>query len=243
MSPRAGRGRADPDVETVPAASLLEDLALYPRTSIDGSHVADLARALRAGVVLPPVVADRATRRLADGWHRRRAAIRVHGAEAPIAVRFRDYADEAALFADAVELNSHHGRKLDRQDQVRVAVLGERLGMDPARIGAILHLEPARVLELRARVIFELGEDVPVPIKPVVEHLMGQTLTAEQMQAMKSFSGNRVSQQTTQLLRVVEAGLIDLTDERLCRRLHQLAQAILAAVPVPAPEEAEEAAV
>jgi len=230
VTPSAGR-RAG--VETVPAASLLEDLALYPRTSIDGSHVADLARALRAGVVLPPVVADRASKRLADGWHRRRAAIRVHGPEAPIAVQFKDYPDEAALFADAVELNSHHGRKLDRQDQVRVAVLAEHLGMDTARIGAILHIEPSRVLELRPRVVFEEGEDLPVPAKPVADHLYGQTLTAEQMQAMKSFSGVRLGQQVTQLLRAVESGLLDLSDARLCQRLHQLAEAIREKVPLP----------
>ena len=232
MTATAGRRRSG--VETVPAASLLEDLALYPRTSIDGAHVADLARALRAGASLPPVVADRATRRLADGWHRRRASIRVHGPDALIEVLFKTYADEAALFADAVELNSHHGRKLDRQDQVRVAVLGERLGLDADRLGAILHIEPERVLELRPRVVFEEGDDLPVPIKPVVEHLIGQELTAEQMQAMKSFSGNRVSQQTTQLLRVVEAGLINLEDEPLCRRLHALARAIAEHVPLPA---------
>ena len=238
MSPRAGRGKADPDVETVPAASLVEDFALYPRHDVDGSHVADLARALRAGVVLPPVVADRATRRLADGWHRRRAAIRVHGPEAPIAVRFKDYADEAALFADAVELNSQHGRRLDRQDQIRVTVLAERFGLDTAQIGALLHIEPAGVLQLRARVVFEEGEDLPVPAKPVAEPFYGQTLTAEQVGAMKSFSGVRLSQQVTQLLGAVESGLLDLTDERLCRRLHRLARAIQEKVPEPAPEEA-----
>lgn len=221
-------------VETVPAASLLEDFSLYPRHDVDGSHVADLARALRAGVPLPPVVADRASKRLADGWHRRRATIRVHGPEAPIAVQFKDYASEGELFADAVALNASHGRRFDRQDQVRVTLLGERLGLDADRIGLLLHIEPARVLELRPRVVFEAGDDLPVPSKPVVEHLIGQELTAEQMQAMKSFSGNRVGQQTTQLLRVVEAGLINLADEGLCRRLHALARAIREHVPEPA---------
>jgi hypothetical protein len=223
-----------PKVEPVPAASLVEDFGLYPRHDVDGSHVADLARALRAGVTLPPVVADRASKRLVDGWHRRRATIRVHGPEAPIRVEFRDYADEAAAFADAVALNSSHGRRLDRQDQVRVAVLAERLGMDAAQIGVLLHIEPGRVLELRPRVVFEEGSDLPVPAKPVAEDFYGQELTPAQLQAMKSFSGNRVSQQVTQLLQAVASGLINQEDGRLCRRLHELAAAILEHVPKPA---------
>jgi hypothetical protein len=223
-----------PKVETVPAASLVEDFAIYPRHDTDGSHVADLARALRAGVVLPPVVADRASKRLTDGWHRRRAAIRVHGPEAPIAVQFKDYPDEAEMFADAVALNSSHGRRLDKQDQIRVTVLAERFGLDTAAIGLLLHIEPASVVQLRARVVFEEGEDLPVPAKPVAEPFYGEHLTAEQVQAMRSFSGNRLSQTTTQLLRAVEAGLVDLEDEALCRRLHALARAIQEHVPVPA---------
>ena len=225
MSPRAGRGRADPDVETVPAASLVEDFALYPRHDVDGSHVADLARALRAGVVLPPVVADRATRRLADGWHRRRAAIRVHGAEAPIAVRFRDYADEAALFADAVELNSQHGRRLDRQDQIRVTVLASGSGWTRRRSGP--SCTSSRGGAAAARPGGLRGGRGPAgagqaggraPSGPDPDGRTGA--------AMKTFCGVRLSQQMTQLLGAVESGLLDLTDERLCRRLHRLARAI-----------------
>jgi hypothetical protein len=220
-------------VETVPAASLVEDFAIYPRHDIDGSHVADLARALRAGVTLPPVVADRASKRLTDGWHRRRAAIRVHGPEASIAVQFKDYPDEAAMFGDAVALNSSHGRRLDRQDQIRVTVLAERFGLDTAAIGLLLHIEPASVVQLRARVVFEEGEDLPVPAKPVAEPFYGEHLTAEQVGAMKSFSGLRLSQQVTQVRQAVAAGLVDLTDARLCRSLHELAAAILEHVPKP----------
>ena len=220
-------------VETVPASLLVEDLALYPRHAVDVGHVADLARALRAGVLLPPVVADRASRRLADGWHRRRAAIRVHGASAPVAVEFRDYPDEAAFFADAVRLNAGHGRRLDRQDQIRVAVLAERFGLDTAAVGALLHVDAARVLQLRPRVVFEEGQDLPVAAKPVAESFYGQTLTAEQVQAMRSFSGLRVGQQVAQLQRALEAGLLDPTDERLHRALHRLAATVLAVVPRP----------
>ena len=221
------------EVETVPASLLVEDLALYPRHAVDVGHVADLARALRAGVLLPPVVADRASRRLADGFHRRRAAIRVHGASAPVAVAFRDYPDEAAFFADAVALNSSHGRRLDRQDQIRVAVLAERFGLDTAAVGALLHVDAARVLQLRPRVVFEEGQELPVAAKPVAESFYGQTLTAEQVQAMRSFSGLRMGQQVAQLQRALEAGLLDPTDERACRALHRLAATIVAVVPQP----------
>ena len=219
--------------ETVPAASLVEDFALYPRHDVDGGHVADLARALRAGATLPPLVADRASKRLADGWHRRRAAIRVHGPEAMVAVEFKDYPTEADIFADAVARNAIHGRKLDRQDQIRVAVLAEHFGIDTERVSSLLRIEPARVLELRPRVVFEEGQELAIAAKPVAEAFYGQHLSSEQIGAMKSFSGLRLSQQVTQVQRAVASGLIDLTDARLCRALHRLAQTILEAVPKP----------
>jgi hypothetical protein len=225
--------RRKPVVETVPAASLVEDFDLYPRHDVDGGHVADLARALRAGAVLPPVVADRASRRLADGWHRRRAAIRVGGPEATVQVEWQDYPDAAAIFADAVARNAIHGRKLDRQDQIRVAVLAERFGITTEQIGSLLRIEAARVLELRPRVVFEEGQDLPVAAKPVAEPFYGRHLTTEQVEAMKSFSGLRLSQQVSQVQGAVASGLVDLTDARLCRALHRLAATIREVIPVP----------
>jgi len=220
-----------PKLETVPAASLVEDFSVYPRHDVDGAHVADLARAVRAGATLPPVVADRASRRLADGWHRRRATVRVLGAEATIRVEFKDYGSDAELFADAVARNATHGRKLDRQDQVRIAVLGERLGLDAERVAFLLRIEPTRVLELRPRVIFENGDDTPIPAKRVAEPFYGQRLTKEQVQAMRSFSGVRLGQQVSQLQRALAAGLVDLDDAALCARLRQLAGTIREVVP------------
>jgi len=57
----------------VALADLVLDYELYPRVRLSDMYVAELAEALRSGVVLPPVVVDRASNRVVDGFHRVKA--------------------------------------------------------------------------------------------------------------------------------------------------------------------------
>jgi hypothetical protein len=86
--------------DTVLCVELVQDYSLYPRTVTDDAHVARLVEALRAGETFPPVVADKASRRVVDGFHRIKAYIRAEGDEAKCAVEWRDYADDQARSTD-----------------------------------------------------------------------------------------------------------------------------------------------
>src|SRR5688572_13414948 len=61
------------EMETIKASELVEDFDLYPRGDVDGTHVLSLVQALEAGVELPPIIACKKTKRIVDGFHRRRA--------------------------------------------------------------------------------------------------------------------------------------------------------------------------
>lgn len=126
--------------ERVAVASLVQDWDLYPRTSVDPIHVADLLQVLKSGGFLPPVVADRATRKVVDGWHRLAAIRRYVGndVKAETDVLWRDYQDDAEVFADAIRLNAGHGRKLSPFDRARCIMKAEELGLDPVTIASVL---------------------------------------------------------------------------------------------------------
>ena len=51
----------------VALASLIFDGTVYPRHSVDMSHVADIARAIEAGQEIPLPVVERKTKRIVDG--------------------------------------------------------------------------------------------------------------------------------------------------------------------------------
>jgi hypothetical protein len=219
-------------VTTVPLAALVEDWSLYPRHAVDASHVADLARAVAAGDVLPPPVADKASLRIVDGFHRTRAQRRCLGDDGQIDVVLRSYASEADLLEDAVRLNSQHGRRLDRQDQARSALMLRDAGVAGEKIALVLHTTPGRVQQLIARVVIVNHPGAPPetqPSKPVVlrrddeEH---RELTPEQYQVMRSSSGWRTSQTIAQLVRELESGLIRPDDDGLRQKLQRLADVI-----------------
>jgi hypothetical protein len=223
--------RAGAPTDTVAVGTLVEDFTLYPRHRVDNSHVADLVRALRAGHDLPPLVVERRSLRIVDGFHRARAYVSVYGPTAQASVVWRRYATDRELFEEAVAANSSHGRKLDRQDQIRVALLLEKMGATPDRIAVVLHIPEPRVEELKIRHIVVQGERQPA--KPSASHVYGQTLTVEQASVLQRAPGTGLRQQVRQLLDLLRADLYDVSDTRLCDELHQLADLIKSKIPTP----------
>ena len=219
-------------IKAIPLAVLVEDMAIYPRHSVDDTHVGQLVLALRSGVTLPPVIADAQSKRLVDGWHRVRAYRKVIGAVGVIDVDLRRYASEADLLADAVSLNASHGRRLDRIDQVRAIHLLERVGVDQERIALVLHIPAARMEQLRVRIATVLspsGEVVEtIPLKRPILHLAGMSLTQEQRAAHESMAGTSFLLQAHQLRDALKFDFVNRLDERLLAALRELHGALTA---------------
>ena len=99
------------------AAQLVLDFGLYPRNNVDEHNVKNLVDALAAGTELPPVIIDRKSKRVVDGFHRVRAHLRLFGDNAEIDVITKNYKNDAELFLDAMRYNASHGAKLDTCDR------------------------------------------------------------------------------------------------------------------------------
>jgi len=97
-------------IQTVRLRELVFDFSLYPRKRVDQATVESYARALEGGATFPPIkVALYQDKKIVvDGFHR--VAARQRFLLDSIAAVILPFETEASLFAEAVRLNSTHGK-------------------------------------------------------------------------------------------------------------------------------------
>lgn len=222
--------------EVFPLRELVEDTAIYPRTQISSVNVTNLVQALRAGCELPPIEADRKSKRIVDGYHRRRAYLNVLGPDACVPVRFVDYADDVAMLRAAVEANCRHGLGLQEVEKRRVVLRLTELGADDSSIASVLHVQPERVQKLRlhsASVSVGGGEIQVEALKRPLFHFSGKEMSPSQATAAKSAPGTSYRLLVRQLSDALAHQLIDASDTDLVADLHRLAELIESVLPQP----------
>lgn len=216
-------------------AKLIEDMSIYPRHAVDTQHVGALCDALESGAVLPPIVAEKRTLRVVDGWHRLRAYRRHIGAQGAIDVEVVDYADEAELIKDAIARNAQHGRRMDQTDRVRAVLMLKEHGVPYEQIAVVLN-----TTERRVNVIVEKTAAVPVsvarketavigntmPLKGSCHHLAGTRLSVTQATAHKTAHGVSYALLVRQLHDAVTCDLLNDEDTKLMENLESLHAAI-----------------
>lgn len=174
--------------ELTPVATLVFDAALYPRMEVSDYHVGEIVRAMDGGHQLPPVVADRKTKKLVDGAHRWHAAIR-KGVE-EIACEFRDYENSAALFRDACLLNSANGLNFTARDKLKVIEVGQQFGLKELDFAMLLRTSESYIKAIMPRyATVQPGQRTKkiqkIPLKASTRHLSGKTITPQQADAIQ----------------------------------------------------------
>jgi hypothetical protein len=208
-------------MKTVKAALLVEDLSIYPRFSVDQIYVRRLAEALLAGESLPPVVADKKSMRVVDGFHRRRAYIAAYGPEAKIPVEWKEYKDTREMFLDVLRYNARHGRRLTTGEEVRCVLIGEELGVSREKVAETLGIR-REVLEGKVERRIAEGPVTREVLKPAATHLAGTRLTHEQVEVNRRLGGHRASFYASQLIMLIRAGCVGEGDERAIKYLREL---------------------
>jgi hypothetical protein len=209
----------------IPAAKLVLDYKLYPRHHLDDVNVRGIANSLDAGEEPPPVVAERSTLRVVDGFHRVAAYLR-RDTEAVIAVELVDYESDAELFEDAMRRNARHGVKLNPFDRSRCVQIGTELGLDVDRIAGALAVDVDVLGKLKAAKTAYDHDGKPLPIKRPLRHLAGQRLTERQERANRRSSGWSVRFHAEQIIQAIEGDVCDWTDEATVTALREV-QALL----------------
>jgi hypothetical protein len=211
-------------IERVKAAELVFDYNLYPRNNINSMHVADIRRAIEAYVKLPPIVADRKSRRIVDGFHRARAALRI-SPDATIDVEWREYESEAELLLDAISLNATHGEKLTPYDRARCIALAQQYGIAMIRLAEALRVRTVDLETLTTRKL-AYADDGVVPIKGTLRHLAGMPLSNQQLNGNRRAGGPSPLFFIAQVKNLIENDLIDRSDESIMAALRELCDLI-----------------
>ena len=227
------------NVVSMPLAELVEDMDLYPRHAVDVAHVQVLVFALEAGATLPPIIADKKSKRITDGWHRGRAYRRVLGPTATVDVELINYKSEAEMRLDAVVRNAMHGRRLDAIDRTRSVVMLRHSGFNDAQIAAAIKLPEKRIEKLAVKLATgpkSSGETVPgtsvIALKRSVAHLEGQRLTKSQTKAHALLPGTSFLLIAKQLWQGLSEDMVNLEDNRLVEQLIALRDVLVAKLPV-----------
>ena len=196
----------------VKAVMLILDYDLYPRHYVDPYHVTTLREAIRSGAELPPVIADKETKKVVDGFHRITANIKEFGEATEVEVEWREYADDAELFADAITFNASHGRSLYKTDWVRCVAIGRELGIEIDRVATLLHVTREKLERVEQKRVTLNDDGRHTALKPGQEHWAGKSLSFRQKQATKSTFGD-IRKMASVLAQNLDAGMLDLENQ------------------------------
>lgn len=202
-------------------SELLLDYELYPRERIEPFNVTQMLEALRAGRELPPVVIDRKSQRVVDGFHRVRAYQKLYGLDAEIPVELKDYKDDAQMFADAVRLNANHGRQLSTYDRARCIAKAESLKLEPAVISSILNMTLERITDMKAE-RFATYKMEPRVLKRTTAHLAGRELTDDEAEYNVKAGGMHQTFYINQVIAMLEADTVNWENQKVGNALKKL---------------------
>ena len=213
-------------------SEMVLDFDFYPRASINTHHVSEMARAAANGATFPPIVIDKKSKRIADGFHRHRVFSRLLGVDGLVDVIEKSYRNEKELFLDAIRFNAHHGLKMDTHDTCHAIHLAEKLGIDDSLIAGALTVDPKYVGELRVDRSATSG-GLFVPLKRTIRHMAGKKLTKQQSAANDRLSGMEQIFYCNQVITLIESDLLDTSNADLMERLAHLGE-LIAGISVPA---------
>lgn len=209
-------------MRTFKVSELVFDFGFYPRMQVDAQHTAYIADAMAAGYEFPPIIVDKASRRIVDGFHRARGAQKLHGKDATITGIEKHYKDDREMFLDAMRYNSSHGRTLTVYDRAHCALLGADLEIDDEALAGALHVSTQSIGELRTN-RFAKSDSKLIPIKRTIAHFAGRRLTKGQVEANRKLSGMEQTFYANQLILLIENDLLETANENLMERLAVLA--------------------
>jgi ParB-like chromosome segregation protein Spo0J len=159
-------------VDTITISDLLLDRSLNPRSHGVDQEVVEFYASIFKDVVWPPILVDRATHKLLDGWHRIEAAKRSGVYTLP--VQWVD-APEEELFALAVKANLGHGVHLTKEERYQAIARLQREAWNNERIAAFLGCSVAMVGKTEKaedlRIKYKVADHpaVTLPIESLIE--------------------------------------------------------------------------
>lgn len=196
-----------------------EDLAIYPRNQVDDIWASMLAHKLKMGATLPPILVDKKTKKVVDGFHRRRAYIKVYGANCEIPVEQMSFKNDAEMFMESMRRNAQHGKPLSTVDVLMCVARGRDFGLDVEIIAKELNYEVNK-LDAKAQVRIVTG--------PIGEHVIlkrgmvsSSVDTLEEKKIIQQAAG-KISFHAKSLYDLIRISRLDLVRDGVLQDLYNL---------------------
>ena len=171
----------------IPVGELILDWNLWPRHSaetLDSTNLTRMKEAIKAGIELPPVIADEKSLRIVDGFHRVSAYQDIYGPSFEIPVILKAYPTDAEMFKDAAMLNAQQGLPLGPKDKAHVLIRARRMHIPIKEMARLIGLgeEAAKYLIQRRTAIAQNGSRIPVGAgaEEMVKALNGKKMNSDQ---------------------------------------------------------------
>lgn len=132
-------------------AQVVFDYNVYPRHKVSMYHVNSLIESLKGGAEFPPIILDKKSKRIIDGFHRATAYKQINGPDFLVKAQLLPCKDEADVIVKSIEYNNHHGLRLAAWDQSRCLWLMEKYNIDKLIIQKAIGVTQERLDELRKR--------------------------------------------------------------------------------------------
>ena len=224
-------------VTQVKLAKLNFDYSLYPRQDVSSIQISDMVDALAAGEEFPPIIVEKGTNCVVDGWHRAKAHLRFYkdDANATIDAFVKKYPNEKERYLDAVRLNAKHGRRFAPNDKTKALVCAQELGIELVTIAKALNITVERAEEIcveKTATLKTPGGTKQVAIKRTVRHIRGKVITKRQAEVVTKLGGMEQAYYCNQLIILLETGLINKESSNVIERLvklHELLEGFLTA--------------
>ena len=211
-------------IQSVKASSLIRNWDLWPRQSSQKLDVTNLNRmkeALKAGRILPPIIVDRKSNNIVDGFHRHAAKLSVYGDDADVEVIFRDYKSESDIFLDAGALNASQGLTLNQKDRAYFIAKCISMNVAPKKIALALNMDVEAVDKFfKGRTAINSVGEV-IPLGAGAKNLAGKVLTKEQENYARQSTGYDPGHYVSILINALKADAVVLSEATI-KRLRDL---------------------
>jgi ParB-like chromosome segregation protein Spo0J len=181
------------------------DADLWPRSREDKETVAHYAEIFEE---LPPIVVQKGTGKLIDGWHRWYAASKLGLLE--VQVEEVDIADNL-LFAEAVKRNLKHGVPLKREERERAILKLSQAGLSERQIAAAVGCGQFLVNRVLKAAKAQIGSDCAQSLPLRQRAVIADAPPEKQPEIAKAVMDKRLTEKETK--RLVEAMTFSLVTE------------------------------
>jgi hypothetical protein len=197
------------------------DFSIYPRQHLNPYHVDELVEAINSGVKMPPIIIDKLTCKVTDGWHRVEAFRKLWGDDALIQAEVVEYGSPSEMFQDSIKLNASHGQRLTTSDEAHCLAKAEEFHLEQSIVATLLNITTERANQIVSDRLALSGKNTIV-LKGSTAHMAGRNLTAEQVAYNRHAGGLNQSFYINQVISMLESDSVDWDNVKTVNGLKKL---------------------